>query len=124
QEYAAQLLTHVNPYTHLRLADDPAIAFVEISNEDSMLYSFANDQLAGFADLSSCMQGMSCGLPASYSAELDRLWNMWLQNKYGSDAALNAAWSLPSAVPDRLTSDLLFVSSGLTGWALRLFNGA
>ena len=37
QEYAAQLLTHINPYTNLRLADDPAVAFVEISNEDSML---------------------------------------------------------------------------------------
>src|SRR3954447_15286920 len=44
-------------YTKLRLADDPAIAFVEISNEDSMLYSFANDQLAAFTDVSACFQG-------------------------------------------------------------------
>ena len=124
QEYAAQLLTHINPYTNLRLADDPAVAFLEISNEDSMLYSFANNQLAAFADVSSCMQGMSCGLPASYSSELDRLWNAWLQNKYGSDVALSAGWSLPSGGPDRFTSDLFFVSSGPAGWDLRLFNGA
>lgn len=124
QEYAARLLTHVNPYTKLRLADDPAIAFVEISNEDSMLYSFANNQLAAFADVSSCMQGMSCGLPASYSAELDRLWNAWLQNKYGSDAALTAAWSLPGGGPDRFTTNLFFVSSGPAGWVFRLFDGA
>src|SRR3982751_963262 len=56
QEYASNLLTHVNPYTKLRLADDPAIAFVEISNEDSMLYSFANDQLAALANISACYQ--------------------------------------------------------------------
>ena len=124
QEYAAQLLTHVNPYTHLRLADDPAIAFVEISNEDSMLYSFANDQLAGFADVSTCFQGMACGLPASYSADLDRLWNVWLQNKYASDAALIAAWTSSGAGSDRFSGSLNFDASGPVGWVLRTFNGA
>ncbi len=123
QEYASKLLSHVNPYTQLRLADDPAVAFVEISNEDSMLYSFANDQLAAFADVSTCFQGMSCGLPASYSADLDRLWNAWLQNKYGSDEALRAAWS-PNVRADEIGSDLLFTATGPLGWTLRCFNRA
>ncbi len=124
QDYAAQLLTHVNPYTKLRLADDPAVAFVEISNEDSMLYSFANDELAAFADLSSCFQGMSCGLPATYSAELDRLWNTWLTNKYGSSAALANAWAVPAGGSDSFSSNLTVNASGPEGWDLRCFNGA
>ncbi|MFL6465959.1 MAG: hypothetical protein ACJ73N_16310, partial [Bryobacteraceae bacterium] len=124
QEYASELLSHVNPYTKLRLADDPAIAFVEISNEDSMLYSFANDQLAAFTDVSACFQGMSCGLPASYSADLDRLWNTWLKNKYGSDQALRAAWTPSTGAPDEFRSDLMFTSAGPMGWTLRYFNGA
>ncbi|MBO7146805.1 MAG: hypothetical protein J6W81_03555 [Lentisphaeria bacterium] len=36
KEYAEQLLTHVNPYTGLRLVDDPAMAMVLITNENDM----------------------------------------------------------------------------------------
>jgi hypothetical protein len=124
QEYASELLSHVNPYTNVRLADDPAVAFVEISNEDSMLYSFANDQLAAFTNISACFQGMSCGLPASYSADLDRLWNIWLHNKYGSDEALRAAWDPNSRSFDEFRSDLIFAAGGPLGWTLRCFDGA
>jgi hypothetical protein len=36
KEYARQLLTHVNPYTRLSYADDPAVAIVEINNENAI----------------------------------------------------------------------------------------
>ena len=122
QQYATQLLSHVNPYTQLRLADDPAIAFVEISNEDSLLYSFANDQLATVANISSCLQGMACGLPVSHSSMLDHLWNAWLANKYGSDAAINSAWANPVSSADTFQTDLSSPSNGFDGWTLRCFN--
>ena len=35
KEYAKELLCHVNPYTGLSLADDPAVVTVQINNEDS-----------------------------------------------------------------------------------------
>jgi hypothetical protein len=35
RKYARDLLTHVNAYRKVRYADDPAVAFVEITNEDS-----------------------------------------------------------------------------------------
>ncbi len=124
EEYAAQLLEHVNPYTNLRLADDPAIAFVEISNEDSLLWAFANNQLAGLTDAASCLQGMACGLPPSYAAELDTLWNLWLRNKYGTDAALQAAWSPATGGFSEAGSSLNLASNGSNGWTLRVFNGA
>ena len=124
QQYAAQLLTHVNPYTHFRLADDPAIAFVEISNEDTLLFSFASDQLAGVADAATCYQGMSCGLPPSYSRELDGLWNSWLKTKYINDAALSAAWAPPVGGVDAMGGAMTLVAPNANGWTPRYANGA
>ncbi|MEM2885942.1 MAG: hypothetical protein QXF24_07630 [Thermoproteota archaeon] len=37
KEYARQLLTHLNPYTGLTYAEDPAVAFVEIVNEQGLM---------------------------------------------------------------------------------------
>jgi hypothetical protein len=36
KEYAQQLLGHLNPYTNLKYTDDPAVAIVEINNENSI----------------------------------------------------------------------------------------
>jgi hypothetical protein len=36
KEYAQQLLGHLNPYTKKRYTDDPAVAIVEINNEDAI----------------------------------------------------------------------------------------
>mgnify|MGYP000175701186 CR=1 FL=1 len=36
KKYARDLLTHVNPYTGTAYAREPAVAFVEISNEDAL----------------------------------------------------------------------------------------
>src|SRR3984885_6858956 len=40
KEYAQQLLSHVNPYTKLRYTDDPAVAIVEINNENAINVGF------------------------------------------------------------------------------------
>ena len=39
KQFARQLLDRRNPYTKLRYADDPAVALVELNNEDSLLGS-------------------------------------------------------------------------------------
>jgi hypothetical protein len=36
KEYARQLLDHVNPYTKRRYTDDPAVALIEINNENAL----------------------------------------------------------------------------------------
>jgi uncharacterized glyoxalase superfamily protein PhnB len=109
KDYATKLLTHRNPYTHLRYVDDPALAVVEITNENSVFYFFRT------ADLS---------LP-SHRAELTRRWNRWLLARYRDRAALAQAWAdamdrlvllpeedptagtvvLPFAMADRLRPD-------------------
>src|ERR1700677_1360955 len=40
KEYAQQLLSHVNPYTKLKYTDDPAVAIVEINNENAINVGF------------------------------------------------------------------------------------
>ncbi len=83
KNYAHDLLTHVNPYTHLSYAQDPAVAVVEINNENSLV----GDGWAGTygTDLDT--------LPEPFRGELVGFWNDWLAKKYGTDAKLQAAWT-------------------------------
>ena len=82
KNYAHDLLTHVNPYTHLSYASDPAVAVVEINNENSLV----GDPWATLG------AGLNT-LPEPFSGELTGLWNAWLLKKYGTDAKLQAAWT-------------------------------
>jgi hypothetical protein len=77
KEFAAEYLGHRNPYTGLRYADDPAVAVVQIMNEDGIFWYEGRDQI---------------GLP-SYRAELTKRFNQYLLAKYGSRKALDIAWT-------------------------------
>jgi hypothetical protein len=74
KEYATRYLTHLNPYTGLRYVDDPAVAAVQVMNENSIIWC-------------------RCANTPSYEAELDRRWNAWLLEKYGDRDALDQAWT-------------------------------
>jgi len=76
QEFATTFLTHRNRYTKLRYVDDPAVAVVEITNENSVFY-FHNTLLT---------------LP-SYVDELRARWNRWLLARHGSRSKLAGAWT-------------------------------
>jgi len=79
KQYARDLLTHVNPHRGLRYADDPAVAFVEVTNEDSLfMWSAARDLRA---------------LPEYYAGILRERFNAWLKARYGSTEALRRAWA-------------------------------
>ena len=83
KDYARALLTHVNPYTGLSYAQDPAVAVVEINNENSLV----GDGWAG-------TYGNDLGtLPEPFRGELVGFWNAWLTKKYGTDAKVQAAWT-------------------------------
>jgi hypothetical protein len=80
KQYAKDLLTHVNPYRGgVRYADDPAVAFVEITNEDSFFMWNAEEKLRT--------------LPEYYAGILGSRFNSWLRQRYGSDDALRTAWA-------------------------------
>lgn len=92
KKYASDLLGHVNAYTKSRYADEPAVAMVEINNENSLFMWDARATLAA--------------LPAPYADELKRQWNAWLAARYGTREKLRAAWSPgEEAIGEQMMSD-------------------
>lgn len=80
---ARELLLRKNPYRgNLSFVEDPAIAIVEISNENS-LFMWSSDEI-----LSS--------LPEYYSKEFHANFSKWLKTKYGTTEKLRAAWTPPN----------------------------
>lgn len=79
KKFARELLTHVNPYRKLRYADDPAVAIVEITNENS-LFMWGSEQTLRT-------------LPPYYADILQSKFNTWLQKRYSSDQKLRNIWS-------------------------------
>ena len=79
KKYARDLLEHVNPYTGKAYKDEPAVAMIEINNENSILCTWG--AWGGLHDIQD-----------PFLAELRRQWNAWLIEKYKDDAALRTAW--------------------------------
>ena len=78
-EYARQLLTHSNRYTRTEYRNEPAVASVEIVNENSLLEGWLSWRLVGKDEEKP--QTWS-PVPVSYAQELTGLYNAWLaQNR-------------------------------------------
>lgn len=110
KEYARLLLTHRNPYTGLSYAQDPAVAFVEINNENGLIHGF--------------LGGVTDRIPAVFRADLQRQWNDWLLAKYGNTQNLRQAWGERS---EPLGNEMLTngnYTNGLNGWILEQHSGA
>ncbi|MCL2624136.1 MAG: hypothetical protein FWD31_10775, partial [Planctomycetaceae bacterium] len=92
---ARDLLTHVNPYTGLSYTQDPCVAMVEISNEDSIVSEWSG--------------GRTDSLPEPYGGLFRKLWNDWLREKYNSTEQLREAWN-SKTIPlgDEMCLDLDF----------------
>ncbi|MDR3710372.1 MAG: hypothetical protein P4L33_18905 [Capsulimonadaceae bacterium] len=101
KQFACDYLTHVNPYTRLSYIQDPCVAMIEITNEDSLL-SWHHDQ----AWLS---------LPEPFRGELACQWNAWLKRRYGTDTRLRKAWQ-PHFTPPAKSS--LLANPGGPIWTL------
>lgn len=103
KEYASEILGHVNPYTHTRWADEPAVGLVEITNEDTLVGAAWGDTVRN--------------LPPHYHNELVRQWNGWLKGKYATTAAMKRAWGGDKPLGAEMLRNRRF-SDGATGWTL------
>ncbi len=79
KEYAKNFLTHVNPYTGLAYADDPAIITVQMNNEDSAIKGDMG------ADMTEELK--------PYRDEVQKQFNDFLLMKYGTRERMAEAWT-------------------------------
>ena len=79
-KWLVALLQHKNPYTGLRYCDDPALAIVEMQNEESVFF---------WNPLGWIAEGKKA---PRHSQELRKAWADWTRKKYKSDEELKAAW--------------------------------
>ncbi len=107
KKYARDLLTHVNPYTKTAYCEEPAIAMVEISNEDSLCDIWTRGDLDD--------------LPDPYATTLRKLWNAWLVEKYGTTEKLKLEWYVgPSPLGGERLADPDFQQGIGKAWSLQL----
>ncbi len=64
-------MTPTNPFTGLSLAQDPAVAFVEILNENGLIQKWYDGGLDR--------------LPEPYAGQLRAKWIRWLAQRYAGD---------------------------------------
>ncbi len=76
-ELTVNMLNHYNANTGMRYADDPALAFVELQNEDNIFWGAIEETLKQ---------------TPTYKALLCRKFSDYLIRKYMTDAALVQAW--------------------------------
>ena len=110
KEYARRLLLHRNPYTKRTYAEDPAVAMVEICNENGLVASF--------------LQGKLDELPEPYASGLREQWNVWLAKRYASTADLRRAWKARAEPPGASVLANGDFAKGMSGWHLEQHEGA
>lgn len=108
KDYARALLSHVNPYTGSAYAQEPAVAFVEINNENALLHEWHSGGLDAIA--------------APYRDELSELWTHFLASR-GTEAELRARFAegAREAGPELLGRGSTHTHSG---WAIEQHEGA
>ncbi len=114
KQYAQQLLGSINPYTELPLAQDPAVAMIEINNENTLYGFWKDDYLQAFSEGGHIL--------SRHADTLNLRWNQFLADKYGSQANLEAAW-MPagSTPPPELISDGSFEQGDINqDWTLEV----
>ncbi|MBI2297658.1 MAG: hypothetical protein HYU66_01680 [Armatimonadetes bacterium] len=76
RDWTRAILTHPNPYSGVTLAKEPALAILEIQNEDSFFFWTFNRQM----------------LPPAQWLMLEKLYGGWLAKRFGSLQQALAQW--------------------------------
>lgn len=85
KEYARTLLTHYNPYTRSEYRNEPAIAIIELVNENSIVEAWASGRLRGTrVDKRDGELGWQ-DIPPTYEKQLTERYNAWLRKKLSAE---------------------------------------
>jgi len=80
--YLSVLLNHTNKYTGLKYKDDPALAVLEIQNEDCIFFH---------VPLNDLRDPRKTKFP-KHAKMFRQMFGAWLKKTYGSESALKQAW--------------------------------
>jgi hypothetical protein len=75
KEWVRVLYTQINPLTGIALKDEPAVALIQIKNEDSVLFWTIG------------------GIKPNHKATIEQAFHAWLVKKYGTIQGAYTAWS-------------------------------
>jgi hypothetical protein len=110
KDYARRLLTHANPYTRSDYTSEPAVAFIEINNENGLVHAWLGGRVDSY--------------PEVFTRDLQEQWNDWLKRRYEGTVKLRGAWSEGAqALGPELLSNGDF-RRPLTHWNLERHDGA
>ncbi len=126
REWAKTILSHVNPLTGLKLADDPVLAGVEVASSGvSLLAGWRFGYLNWIDEKNVLTKGGAYTIGWNRSRRLDTLFSQYLLHKYGSDAGISKAWS-GGAITNapNVIGNGSFEQIGSTAWSFNLQNGA
>ena len=113
KDYIDLLANHVNPYTDLAYKDEPAIALVELINEDGMLQAFLGGQLNG-----KYTSNPEKNVNGVYEDQLNKQWNEWLKKKYISASKFASAWKGKKAGNNLLKNPTF--SNNISNWFFKV----
>jgi hypothetical protein len=82
-DYARKLLKHRNPYTQSEYRREPAVATVEMVNENSVLEGWVGRRLVGRDTTEE--KATWRPIPVSYAEELTDQYNQWLEKNVSAD---------------------------------------
>ena len=83
RDYARDLLTHYNPYTKSEYRHEPAVAIVEIVNENSIFEFWLRNWLRG--EKTKDGPNIQLDFTAFYERQLTEMYNTWLAENRSSD---------------------------------------
>jgi hypothetical protein len=89
KSWMSAMLSRPNPHTGIPLAKDPAVAIIQLQNEDSLLFYTAQN-----------IKGQNAEI-------LGKRFAAWLRAKYGSLDAAFLAWNKDSVPEDRLNQGIV-----------------
>ncbi len=109
-----KILTHRNPYTKTQYKNEPALAWLDLSDVNSFFWMWR-------------YQGLTPGsynLSYYHSRLIHQRWADWLSRKYKTQEALVQAWNRPADTQDNLVSNPGFEDNFSQAWTLSVNSAA
>lgn len=103
KNYAKELLSHTNPYTNTNYLNDPAVAIIEVNNENGLLMGYLTNWLEDYK--------------GQLWQDLENHWNQWLEEKGYTFENLQELYNYQAT-----TNNTLIDSNSI--WRLEAHDGA